>query len=140
MDGGQSLRIPTVDRDERALPCEEPGDRRADAAGASGHPGDLAVQSLHDDAPARSTRARPARTRPHTSSSTMIAWMTRSGTVLGPMPMAIVNRPTNVPSKARPWTANALPRTARGRIQVAKRPPSRTDAITLSATVATPWA
>src|SRR2546427_3914860 len=66
--------------------------------------------------------------------------MTRSGTVLGPMPMAIVNRPTNVPSKANPWTANATPRTARGRIQVASRPPRRTDAITLSATAAAPCA
>src|SRR5207249_9573201 len=140
LHGGKGFRVPSVDRDLRAFESEEVGDCRADAAGASGHPGDLAVQPLHDDAPARSTRPRAATTRPPTSSSTMIAWMTRSETVLGPMPIAIVNRPTNVPTNANPWTANAIPRTARGRIQVARRPPSRTDAIMLSATAASPWA
>src|SRR2546429_258293 len=137
---GQGLRIPTVDRDECALPREETGDCRPNTSGAARHPGDLATQTFHDDAPAGPARALPATTRPHTSSRTMIAWMTRSGTVLGPMPIAIVNRPTNVPINAKPWTANAIPRTARGRIQVASRPPSRMDAITLSAAAAAPCA
>src|SRR5437667_205316 len=138
--GVQSFRIPTVDRDECALPREETGDCGSDAAGATGHPSDLVVQPFHDDAPVESKRARAATTRPHTSSITMIAWMTISGTVLGPMPIAIVKRPTNVPINAKPWTVNAIPRTVRGRIQVARKPPSRTDAITLSAAAAPPCA
>src|SRR5207237_266126 len=111
-----------------------------DTAGAARHPGDLATQTFHDDAPAGPARALPATTRPHTSSRTMIAWMTRSGPVLGPMPIAIVNRPTNVPINAKPWTVNAIPRTVRGPIQVARRPPSRPDAITRSAAAAAPCA
>src|SRR5207302_1091292 len=57
-----------------------------------------------------------------------------------PMPIASVNSPAKVPTKANPWTVNAIPRTVRGRIQVARRPPSRTDAITPSAAAAAPCA
>src|SRR5436309_10976772 len=137
---GQGLRIPTVDRDECALPREETGDCCPDTSGAARHPGDFAAQTFHDDAPVGPARALPATTRPQTSSRIMIAWMTRSGTVLGPMPIAIVNTPTNVPINAKPWTVNPILRTARGRIQVARTPPSSQDAITLSAGDAAPCA
>jgi hypothetical protein len=43
---GQGRRVPAMHRDAGPVPCEPPGDRRADPAGAAGDQGDLAGEGF----------------------------------------------------------------------------------------------